>query len=147
MSGNLKKLTAILTLKVIAVFWLSAQNVGNVGISGFVVDEKGEALIGAAVYSSKDNSLGTVTGLDGEFSIKVPAGLRMMVSCIGYEDYSFDAYEAKSMRIVLKETVEDLEGTVVVGYGTQKKESLVGDTDKRTLKLERFCSACYDRRS
>ena len=126
MSGNLKKLTSILTLKVIAVFWLSAQNVGNVGISGFVVDEKGEALIGAAVYSSKDNSLGTVTGLDGEFSIKVPAGLRMMVSCIGYEDYSFDAYEAKSMRIVLKETVEDLEGTVVVGYGTQKKESLVG---------------------
>ena len=54
MSGNLKKLTAILTLKVIAVFWLSAQNVGNVGISGFVVDEKGEAVIGAAVYCSQD---------------------------------------------------------------------------------------------
>lgn len=122
----MRRLAIILTLLFHATAGIFAQGNPPVKISGKVVDSKGEAVIGAAVYQSRNNAEGAVTGLEGEFTLTVPEGSSITVSSIGFEDYEFTAAAARGLRIVLKEKVENLEGTVVVGYGTQKKESLVG---------------------
>lgn len=104
----------------------SAQGAPEIVISGKVVDGNGESIIGAAVYRTEDNSKGVITDLDGKFRISVPHGTSMTVSSVGYEEQTFIAKTDLVLNIVLKEATEVLEGTVVVGYGTQKKESLVG---------------------
>ncbi len=95
-------------------------------VSGSVADTHGEPLIGATIRTSGSSS-GVITDIDGHFSINVKS-LRdtLYVSYIGYEAQREPIAGRKVLNFTLQEDVGKLGEVVVVGYGTQKKESVVG---------------------
>ena len=96
---------------------------GQIVASGIVEDSSGEPLIGATVMVA-GTSIGGSTDLDGNFSIKVPAGSKLLISYVGYKPVEVAAGE--HLRVVLTEDTDILDEVVVVGYGTQKKTTLTG---------------------
>ena len=133
----MKKLSAILFLTILLLLKglpLPAQN--TVTVSGTVLDAgAGEPLIGASVLV-KGTTTGAVTGLDGEFSLRVPRGASLVVSSIGFKDYSLTAdRDMKGLRILLEVSSEFLDEVVVVGYGTVKKENLTGAVDQVSAEV------------
>ena len=93
----------------------------QVAVKGTIVDQEGQPVIGAGIMV-KGTTNGVTTDLDGNFSIVVPAGSILEISSIGYATQEVTA--APTLNITLREDVTQLEETVVVGYGTQKKASL-----------------------
>ncbi len=93
-------------------------------VTGVVKDASGNPVIGAGVVE-KGTTNGTVTNLDGQFSIQAYTGAVLEVSCIGYKTVSVTAGNA-SLTIIMEEDYEALDETVVIGYGTQKKRDLTG---------------------
>ena len=97
--------------------WLFAAS-----LTGYVVDEQGEPLIGAAV-KVVNSTAGTITDFDGQFVLPdVSAGATVEVSYMGYLPQQLKASEG--MRVVLMEDVQRLEDVVVVGYGAAKIKDL-----------------------
>lgn len=94
-------------------------------ITGTVVDSNGEAVIGANVLV-KGTTNGTITDMDGKFSLEVPEGAMLLVSYIGYGDYETKVGNQSNLSITLKEDSQALDELVVVGYGTMKKKDLTG---------------------
>ena len=94
-------------------------------ITGTVVDPNGEAVIGANVVV-KGTTNGTITDMDGKFSLEVPEGAMLLVSYIGYGDYETKVGNQSNLSITLKEDSKALDEVVVVGYGTMKKKDLTG---------------------
>ena len=92
-------------------------------ITGTVVDETGEGVIGATV-KEKGTANGTVTDYDGNFSMKVKAGTTLVFSYIGYETQEQPA--AQGMKVVLKDDSQTLNEVVVTGYTSEKKADLTG---------------------
>ncbi|MCF0243611.1 MAG: TonB-dependent receptor [Bacteroidaceae bacterium] len=92
-------------------------------VSGTVVDEKGDPVIGASVQV-KGSSQGVITDLDGNFKMDVPKGAQVTISYIGYMTHTIKA--GFSGKVQLKEDKQNLEEVVVVGYATQKKAHLTG---------------------
>ena len=132
MSGNgLGRLLTVAFLLLVPMFGqmtLSAQTGGgNVTVSATLVDVNGEPVIGAAITDPSDPTSGAVSDLDGKFTIEVPAGTELLITCIGYTDYRYEADgSVEGLKIVLQEDALMLEETVVVGYGVQKKATLTG---------------------
>ncbi len=93
-------------------------------IKGTIVDSKtGEPVIGASV-KVKGTKLAAVTDLNGEFELNTHANATLEISYVGFKETEVKA--SNGMKISLEEDTESLEEVVVVGYGTQKKESLTG---------------------
>ena len=92
-------------------------------VKGTVKDANGEPIIGASV-KVKGSTGGTVTDIDGNFTLDVPAGAELEVSSIGYLKQIVKA--KANVAIVLKDDSQTLDELVVVGYGVQKKENLTG---------------------
>lgn len=99
-----------------------AQNV----VKGVVKDNAGEVIPGVTVLDS-DNSKWAITDLDGAFTLEGAAkGHTLQVSCLGYASQSIK-YEGQAvLDIVLQSDTEELEETVVIGYGSVKKKDLTG---------------------
>ncbi|GHV19909.1 SusC/RagA family TonB-linked outer membrane protein [Bacteroidia bacterium] len=97
-------------------------------ITGKVSDETNEAVIGASVTVSKSASIGTVTNMNGEFTLNnVPASAtELIISYLGYEPQTVSIRNTNSVTVTLKESQQLLDEVVVVGYGTQKKATLTG---------------------
>ncbi|WP_279179720.1 TonB-dependent receptor [Parabacteroides johnsonii] len=94
-------------------------------ITGIVKDQHGEPVIGANV-SVKGTTIGTITGIDGDFTLEVPANSLIQVSYIGYVPQEHRLEGKSHLDIMLKEDSQALEEIVVVGYGTMKKKDLTG---------------------
>jgi TonB-linked SusC/RagA family outer membrane protein len=95
-------------------------------ISGTIVDEKGETIIGASV-AVQGTTLGTITNANGEYSLaNVPENSKITISFIGYQSISLPANAKALGKIVMKEDNELLDEVVVVGYGTQSKARVTG---------------------
>ncbi len=94
-------------------------------ISGVVLDETGEPVIGAAVIETGSKN-GTITDFEGNFELEVTSGASVTVSAIGYSDYVFTASSSAPLRIVLKEDSLMLQETVVTAFATQKKVNVTG---------------------
>lgn len=93
--------------------------------NGVVTDTTGETVIGASVVV-KGTTYGTITGLDGDFSLSgVTKGSILVVSFVGYQNTEVK-WNGQPLTIVLKEDTKVLDEVVVVGYGTQKKANLSG---------------------
>lgn len=90
---------------------------------GTVVDEIGEPIIGASVKLG-DTGTGTVTDINGNFTISVSPKATLTISYIGYITQTISDFT--NTRIVLKEDLMKLDEVVVVGYGSQKKAHLTG---------------------
>ncbi len=116
------------SILVAAAFALCSGNAfaQNRSISGTVVDSQNVPIIGASVIVVGNSTMGTITDLDGKFSLSVPAGSSISVSFIGYETKVVAVGNQSVFNIVLSEDTEFLEETVVIGYGVQKKSDLTG---------------------
>ena len=97
-------------------------------ISGKVVDEQGLPVIGASVMLENDNTTGTVTDMDGAYTLDIPGGqgLTLSYSCIGYVTQTVAVGNRATIDVILAEDNEFLEGTVVIGYGVQRKSDVTG---------------------
>ena len=102
-----------------------AQNTQTV--RGKVIDESGESLPGVSVILKNATSIGTATDFDGNFTLTIPDGRQTLVfSLLGMETQEVIATGSSALNVVMKESTQLLEEVVVVGYGTQRKESVVG---------------------
>lgn len=95
---------------------------GQIPIKGKIVDFNGEGLPGAHVMI-KGSQKGTITDIDGSFSIDVPANAVLIISAIGYISEEIIIGDRSSIEVALIEDIRELEEIVVVGYGVQEKES------------------------
>src|SRR5574344_161215 len=115
-------LLAALALSVALTANVSAQS--GYEVKGVVVDQTGPVM-GAAVLE-KGTGNGTMTSLDGSFSLRVSSAKAIVeISCIGYATVSFKASEVPA-RVTVKEDAEFLSEVVVIGYGTVKKSDMTG---------------------
>lgn len=105
-------------------------------ITGQVKDALGEPIIGANVVV-KGTTNGTITDIDGNFSLEVPDNAILVVSYIGYTDRTVEVGNSSKVMVSLSEDTQKLDEVVVVGYGTQKKVNLTGaisSLDAETLE-------------
>ena len=108
-----------------------------IDIRGKVLDENGEGLPGVSIVV-KGTTIGTSTDIDGEYVLRVPDDATILVfSFIGYEAQEVAIVGRTQVDVTMQPDVETLEEIVVVGFGTQKKESIVGSiTSVRPAELK-----------
>jgi TonB-linked SusC/RagA family outer membrane protein len=107
-------------------FSITAQN-SEFSIVGSVYDELSNPLPGVSIYRKDKPGVGTISDIDGRFSIKAKKGDMLVFSYLGYETTEFLVVKSESqLDITLAESTTVLEETVVVGMGTQRKASVVG---------------------
>lgn len=94
-------------------------------ISGEVLDVSGEPIIGATV-KLKDEKTGSITDVNGKFTIKAKEGDILVISCIGFQPKEVVISKSGIVNVVLEELHTEMDEVVVVGYGTQKKVNLTG---------------------
>ena len=92
-------------------------------VNGVVTDADGEPLVGVSVLQ-EGTKAGTITDIDGHFSMDVPVGAKLQFSYMGFRTVSLKS--SPSMRVRMQEDTQLIEEVVVVGYGTQKKSDLTG---------------------
>ncbi len=114
----------ILTLCMMLATWAWAQQ-GNITVTGQVVDQQNEPLIGVTVQVVGQQG-GTVTDFDGNYSIKVAPNGTLKFTYVGYQEQTIAVGGKTTINVMMKDDAELLQEVVVVGYGTQKKESLTG---------------------
>lgn len=117
----MKKNSILLTAFLACSTMAAAQ---DIAVTGQVVDEKGEAVIGASIQVVGAKT-GTITDFDGHFKLSVPSEAMLQISYVGYQPQQVKAGSGK-LFIKLVENTKSLDEVVVVGYGAQKKESVVG---------------------
>lgn len=94
-------------------------------ITGTVMDAKGEAVIGASVRVKGSNK-GSITDLNGKFTLDAPAGSQLEISYVGFIPQTVTATPGTPLNVTLKDNSETLNELVVVGYGVQKKSDVTG---------------------
>lgn len=102
-------------------------------ISGVVKDVNGEPIIGANVMV-QDGSAGTITDLDGNFSLTVPGDGILLVSYIGFLTEKLPVSTTTDFNIILREDAQTLDEIVVIGYGTANRQAITGSVAKAKLE-------------
>ena len=118
----MKRYIKSLCLGLLMAFSATTVMAQNQTVTGQVVDENGEAVIGASVTLASDKSKGTITDFDGNYSLSVPKGEKITITYIGYMPQTVKP----GGKIQLQVDSQSLDEVVVVGYGTQKKAHLTG---------------------
>src|SRR5690554_4925146 len=114
------KLLIVTTVASLCSMMLHAQNI----VTGNVSDVYGESVIGASILE-KGTTNGTVSDIDGNFTIGVPIGSTLQISYIGYITQEIKI-TGKSLEIILEEDTQTLDEVTVVAYGAQKKVTVTG---------------------
>ena len=122
-STNLKAKTLVFLLFMLGLpFGMVAQ---NITVRGEVRDASKDPIIGASVQV-KGTSLGTVTDLEGNFSLVAPSNATLVVTYVGYERKEVHVDGRTHLTITLLEDAKALDEVVVVGYGTARKSDVTG---------------------
>lgn len=135
-SKNMKNSKFRLVLWVMLLFATLTVSAQQVKVIGTVTDPGGEPLVGVSV---KANASGTITDIDGKFSIDVPSTGSITFSYVGFETIVEKVNGRKSINVTLKEKNDVLNEVVVIGYGTMDKKELtsaishVGEKDFLTI--------------
>ena len=124
MSNKMKNMRAFL-LSLLAVISLSVS-AQNVTVKGTVTDKTGETVIGASVVQKGNTSNGTITDIDGNFSLSVPSNATLVISYVGMTTQEIAVKGQKTINVVLADDAQALEEVVVIGYGTVKRKDLTG---------------------
>ena len=122
------KKTIFLTLMTLLVFMLSLQAQQTRKVSGKVVDLKtGETLIGVSIII-KGSTKTTITDYDGNYSIEVPdmANDTLVFSYIGYQAMQEPVKNRTYITVQMNSADQQLSEVIIIGYGTQKKQSVIG---------------------
>ena len=118
----MKKLSLVLVLALFAVSFVMAQRT----VTGTVVDENGESLIGVSILA-KNTSVGTVTDIDGTYSLKVPDGATTLVfSYTGFGTQEVTLGASNVVDLTMSEAAEQLSEVVVTGLGIRKEKKALG---------------------
>ena len=110
----------------------ATNNVANVQqesttVTGIVLDDMGEPIIGATIKIKGQDTVGTMTSIDGDFTLKgLKKGQTLVISYIGFQTQEVKYNGEKSLKVTLKSDSKSLNEVVVVGYGTQKKVNMSG---------------------
>lgn len=125
MSNKMKTTrTALLTLLVALIsLSVSAQ---NVTVKGTVKDKTGETVIGASVVEKGNTSNGTITDIDGNYTLSVPSNATIVFSYVGMTTQEVSVKGKTTIDIVMEDDAQALEEVVVIGYGSVKKKDLTG---------------------
>ena len=105
----------------------------QVKISGTVNDAMGP-IIGASIVEKGNSRNGTITDMNGKFSLSVKPGAVLVISYIGYKTQEVTAVAGKPVNVLLKDNSEMLDEVVIVGFGTQKKVNLTGSVGVASAK-------------
>ena len=132
-----KRLLSLATM--LLVFCLNMMAQGGVAVKGKVVTTSGEPVIGASVMVKGKPGVGTITDLDGNFVMSVPNENTVLVfSYVGMQSKEVKVGHSRNMNVTMEDDKRLLDEVVVVGYGQQKKASVVGAITQTTGKtLER----------
>ncbi|MFT4223628.1 SusC/RagA family TonB-linked outer membrane protein [Dysgonomonas sp.] len=104
-------------------------------IKGKVVDKNNEPLIGVSVKLKQNNSTGTITDVNGEFTLtQIPDNAILVITYIGMKEIQYPVKGTEFINIVLEENTDELNEVVVVGYGVQRKINLTGAVDAASSK-------------
>ena len=126
-----KRAVPALLLSLCSTLYAQAQGNG-IDVRGTVVDNAGEPLIGASVIVKGNASQGTVTDFDGNFQLKVPSEQTVLVvSYVGMNTKELRVGKQRTFNVVLTDNTQ-LTEVIVVGYGQQKKASVVGAITQTT---------------
>ena len=99
----------------------------NITVKGTVLDTTGESVIGASVVEKGNASNGTITDIDGNFSLSLPKGKALVISYVGMETQEVMPQAGKDVKVTLKDDSQALEEVVVIGYGGSKaRKDLTG---------------------
>lgn len=109
---------------------LSTSQTKNTLVKGTVKDASGEPLIGVSVSVKGKSGIGTITDINGNFSIQCGANDILVFSYIGYATLEFPVNGKSSLSISMKEDTKVLDEVIVVGYGTTTRKSAVGAVDQ-----------------
>jgi len=113
----------------------TTASLGNlITVKGNVVDATGQALIGVGVLQKGSSNNGSVTDMDGNFSLTIPSGATIKLTYIGYLSEEVVAKDDKLLKIKLTEDSQKLDEVVVIGYGTVQRKSVVGAVDQISSK-------------
>jgi TonB-dependent starch-binding outer membrane protein SusC len=119
------KLNSFLTI-ILILFCLPAF-AQEITVSGRVTEsENGEPIPGVSVRIQNKNNRGTLTDLEGVYTIKMPGDETLIFSAVGFSTVEVPVNKQSKLDIALKPVISTLENVVVVGYGTQKKSQLTG---------------------
>lgn len=99
-------------------------------VTGTVKDNNGDPLIGVSVVVKNDPRNGTVTDIDGRFSISCTGNDILQISYIGFTTEEIDVNNRTSLSVILKENSKVLDDVIVIGYGTTTRRSVVGAVDQ-----------------
>ena len=110
----------------LAICTLTGSLFAQVNVGGVVKNSAGEPILGASVVLKSNYGVGTVTGLDGSYTITAKANDVLIFSYMGMATQEVNVANRTTIDVVLKEDAESLEEIVVVGYGVQRKSDLTG---------------------
>ena len=120
--------TCLLTL---LLLFITVQAQGQIKVTGTVTDETQETVIGANVVVKDNPSIGTITDMNGKYTIEVPnAKATLVFSFIGYATKEVTVGKNRVIDVVLKEDGVMLNEVVAIGYATVKKSDLTGSVSK-----------------
>jgi TonB-dependent starch-binding outer membrane protein SusC len=120
---NVKVIPWLLSAFLVILF--SSVNAQSVAVKGKVTDNKGEPVIGANILE-KNTTNGTVSDIDGMFSLDIPVGSTLVISAITFADQEIAVTGAGEYNVQMQPSDYDLNEVVVVGYGTRKKIDVTG---------------------
>lgn len=111
----------------------SAELQSQIQVNGKVVDASGQPLVGVTVVQAGNEANGSMTDLEGGFTLTVPQGSELIVSYIGYKTVTVAASQG-AMTITLEEDTVGIDDVVVVGFGVQKKANLTGSATQVNME-------------
>lgn len=98
-------------------------------VSGTVVDQNGESVIGASVLV-KGRTVGTITDVEGKYSISASSGDKLVFSYVGFDTQEISVGDNSIVNVTMKSATKDLDEVVVIGYGSVKKSNLTTAVSK-----------------
>lgn len=125
MSNKMKNMRTSLLFLLAAMISLSVS-AQNVTVKGTVKDKTGETVIGASVVEKGNTSNGTITDIDGNFSLSVPSNATLVFSYVGMATQEVAVKGKSIIDIVMEDDAQALEEVVVIGYGSVKRKDLTG---------------------
>ena len=123
MSNKMKNMRAALLFCLVAVISLSVS-AQNVTVKGTVTDKTGETVIGASVVQKGNTGTGTITDIDGNFTLSVPAHSTLVFSYVGMKTQEVALNGKTVINVTMEDDSQALEEVVVIGYGTVQKKDL-----------------------
>ena len=131
---SIQKIPYLFLLMLFSCVTAMAQQ--GITVKGTVFDSTGETVIGASVVVKGNTSIGTISDIDGNFVLTVPSeNTTLVVSFVGMKSQEVKATSTNLIKVTLEDDSQQLEEVVVVGYGQQKKASVVGAITQTTGKV------------